>query len=175
MAALARIDFSVYTGVATPLSVSWALVYGPTLAGVGLALSGWLMFEENRRPSRKSFTWSVGVVLLVTLLLTFLTSATSFVGFVLSATITWGSGYQLFRTAFVSAPLAVSFLLVSAAFAAFMVTLLRLRFEHRPTVGMFLALAAILSGIFPSGISVLGTLASLELLWMNVRENSVKL
>lgn len=168
LAALGRIDYQTQAGNPLPTPVAWILVYGPTVLAVGLALLGWLAFEEGRRPSRRSLVRSATAVLSPGLLLVVLISLSGSVEFVLSATITWGSGYQLFRIPLSPAPLVLSLFLATVAFSAFTVTLIRLRQGGRPVVGVLLALAAVLSGIFASPISVLGSLVALELLWVHV-------
>ncbi|MFQ5838747.1 MAG: hypothetical protein ACE5HJ_08215 [Thermoplasmata archaeon] len=173
IAALGRVDFRPYTGVQTPTAIAWLLAYTPTLLGVVLALVGWLAFEEHQKASSRSLVLDLAGVFLPALVIAALVSANTFIGFILSATITWGSGYQLFRTPPPLAPLTVSFLLVTAAFSALMVTLFRLRRDRRLVMGPLLAFAAVLSGIFPSSISILGSLVALELLWLNVARAGV--
>ncbi len=168
VAALARIDFRPYTGFQTPTPLAWFLAYAPTLAVAGIAITGWISFEDSRKPSTRSLLWSTSGVLLPAAFMAIITSTSTFAGFVLSATITWGSGYQLFTTSFISAPLAVSFFLVTSAFAAFMVTLVRFRQSGRPMVHLLLALAAVSSGIFYSSVSILGSLVALQILWLNI-------
>ncbi len=92
-------------------------------------------------------------------------------GFIFSATITWGSGYQLFSTPVPAllSPLTGSLALITAAFSALLVTVYRLRRTRRPVVIPLLAWSAVLSGIFESGTSILGSLVAFELLWIHLR------
>ncbi len=177
IASLGRIDFQQYTGAPTPDFIRWLLAYVPTLAVVYLALHGWLACEARWRSSSPGPA-SVAAVLLSVLLITILASGIPFgpggppitLGFIFSATITWGSGYQLFSTpvpALLSS-LAISLALVTAAFSALLVTVYRLRRNHGPVVVPLLAWAAVLSGIFEDGTSILGSLVALELLWLNL-------
>ncbi|NIN65705.1 MAG: hypothetical protein GTO63_13625 [Anaerolineae bacterium] len=181
IAGLGRIDFQQYTGAPTPNFIRWLLAYVPTLAVVYLALHGWLACEARGKSSSPSPA-SVAAVLLSVLLITVLASGIPFgpggppitLGFIFSATITWGSGYQLFRTPVPSplSSLALPLALVTAAFSALLVTVYRLRRNHRPVVVPLLAWAAVLSGIFEDGTSILGSLVALELLWLNLHGDS---
>ncbi|MEE9237190.1 MAG: hypothetical protein V3U52_05325 [Thermoplasmata archaeon] len=172
VAALGRIDFRLYTGVQTPTPILWILAYAPTLAAVALALSGWMAFEDRHRGSSRGFALDVAGVCLPALVIAAFVSTNTFIGFLLSATITWGSGYQLFTMPPLLAPLAVSSFLVTVAFAALSATVIRLRRNRTSTAGPLLAFTAVMSGIFPSAISILGSLVALELLWLNVTRMS---
>ncbi len=163
-AALARIDFSTAFQGQVPVSVAWVLVYAPTLVAIGLGLAGWLWFEE-RRPFRDTAR-NVAVVSLTTTAIALLVLIYPGIGFVFSALVTWGSGYQLFAVPSALPPLLLPIALLTAAFIALLVTALDLRRRKAAAIVPLLALAAVLSGVFPSAISILGSLAALELLWL---------
>ncbi len=162
-AALARIDFLHYTGFRVPTAIAWLLTYFPTVAGVSLALAGWLAIRR-RRSSPVANTLEVSTVLVAGLAVATIASLRPTAAFILSATITFGSGYQLFTTAPPLPPLALSLFLVSLAAASLVATLVVLRLDRRAVGIPLLALAAVLSGIFPVAHSVLGALVALQLL-----------
>ncbi|MDX1534989.1 MAG: hypothetical protein R3291_05160, partial [Thermoplasmata archaeon] len=162
-AGLARIDFAFHTGAPTPTAVAWLLAYLPTLVGVALALVGWMTVRGGwARPTLNAF--EVSAVAGVGLLVAVITSLRPATAFVLSATITFGSGYQLFPTPPPLPPLALSLFLVSVAGASLLAAMAAYRRDRRPIALPLLALAAVLSGIFPIGRSVLGALVALQLL-----------
>lgn len=170
-AALARIDFSVYIETQQPpTSIKWFLTYGPTLVAVGLGLTGWLWFEE-RRPSQ-AVTRDVMWITLTTLAVALFVSSIPGIGFAFSALVTWGSGYQMFSVPSALPPLVLPITLVTATFVALIVTTIGLRGGRGSTIVPLLAFAAVLSGVFPSAISVLGSLAALELLWLMVLKST---
>jgi hypothetical protein len=162
-AALTRIDFFYYTGLRLPTAVAWLLTYLPTLAGVFLAVAGWLAVRR-RRSSPAANVLEVSGVFVAGLAVAAITALRPAAAFILSATITFGSGYQLFTTPPPLPPLALSLFLVSLAGVALVATLVTSRLDRRPTAIPLLALAAVLSGIFPIARSVLGALVALQLL-----------
>ncbi|MFQ6013305.1 MAG: hypothetical protein ACE5LS_06650, partial [Thermoplasmata archaeon] len=162
-AALARIDFFYYTGFRAPTFLAWLLTYGPTLAGVTLALTGWMAVGRSRSPLGVRY-WQIAAVLASGFALAALTSLLPTAAFMVSATVTWGSGYQLFVTPAPLPPLALSLFLVSLASVSLVATLVVFRRDQRPVVLPLLALTAVLSGIFPIARSVLGSLVALQLL-----------
>ena len=165
LAALSRIDFQFHTGVPTPTPLAWLLVYAPTLLVVGLSLVGWLAFAEDRAKSASRLARSAAIALLPAAALGFLAASAPTASLILSASVTWGTGYQLFVAGPGFAPLALSLALLGMACAAYVAVLARLRREGRPVTGLLLALAAVLSGILPMPVSVLGSLLALQLLW----------
>jgi hypothetical protein len=168
VAALSRIDFQRYTGTPTPTPILWLLAYVPTLVVIAVAIAGWRAFEEGRGRTRRVRAARFAVIALPAFAVGGLASAATSVGFIVTATITWGSGYQLFVNPAPFPPLALSLGLVAIAIAGYLATITRLRRAGMPVLGPALALAAVLSGIFPRGASVLGSLAALELLWITV-------
>ena len=165
LAALSRIDFRFHTGAPTPTAVTWLLVYAPTLIVLGLALRGWLAFEERRSASPARLARSAAIVWLPAAALGVLVASAPTASLIVSATVTWGSGYQLFPVGLSAAPLGVSFALLGMACAGAVAILVRLRQVGRPVAGLLLALAAVLSGILPTPAGVLGSLLALQLLW----------
>ena len=168
LAALSRIDFRFHTGGAIPTPVTWLLVYAPTLIVVGLGLRGRLAFEERRSASPAGLARSTAVVWLPAAALGVLAASIPTAGLILSATVTWGSGYQLFPVGLSAAPLGLAFALLGMASAGTVVSLVVLRRERRPLAGLLLSLAAVLSGILPTPVSVLGSLLALQLLWTTI-------
>lgn len=163
LAGLSRVDFRTYTGVPTPPAVAWLFAYGPTLLAVGAGLGGSLACL-GRRASAARIARTVAVPLGGGTVAGLLMSANPEVTNVVSATITWGSGYQLFRTAEPLPPLAGAFILVMLSLAAYLAVLVRARREGR--IPLLLALAAVLSGVYANPVSVLGSLLALQLLWL---------
>ncbi|MFQ5907707.1 MAG: hypothetical protein ACE5JE_02610 [Thermoplasmata archaeon] len=163
VAALARIDFFHYTGFRAPTAVAWLLTYIPTLTGVSLAIALWLAVRRQRS-SPTANAMEISAVFGAGLVIAIVTSLRPTAAFILSATVTFGSGYQLFTTPPPLPPLAPSLFLVSLAVASLVATLVVLRLDRRPVAIPLLALAAVLSGIFPVARSVLGTLVALQLL-----------
>jgi hypothetical protein len=168
LAALSRIDFRYHTGAAAPTPVAWLLVYAPTILVLGLALGGWLAFEEARLGSLSRLAPAAATALLPGAALGFLAASVPTASFVLSNTVTWGTGYQMFVAGPRFAPLGLSLALLGMAVAAYVGVLVRLRREGRPAVGLLLALAAVLSGILSMPVSVLGSLLALQLLWTTI-------
>ncbi len=167
-AALARIDFLHYTGFRVPTAIAWLPTYLPTLAGVSLALAGWLAIRR-RRSSPVANSLEVSTVLVAGLAVATIASLRPTAAFILSATITFGSGYQLFTTPPPLPPRALSLFLVSLAVASLVATLVVFRLDRRPVAIPLLALAAVLSGIFPIARSVLGALVALQLLRLSAK------
>ncbi|MCJ2531858.1 MAG: hypothetical protein LN413_06105 [Candidatus Thermoplasmatota archaeon] len=167
-AALARIDFFHYTGFRVPTAVAWLLAYLPTLAGVSLAIAGWLAVRR-RRSSPVAKAAEISAVFVGGLAIATITALRPAAAFILSATITFGSGYQLFTTPPPLPPLALSLFLVSLAVASLVATLVVFRLDRRPVAIPLLALAAVLSGIFPIARSVLGALVALQLLRLSAK------
>lgn len=167
LAALARIPLGTYTGGPLPTAVGWFLHYGPTLAIVGVAVMGWLSFELRHRRTPRDAVSRIAVPVIAAVSLGLAVAAVSQVGSILSATITWGSGYELFPTPPPIPPLGAAFVLVSLAAIAFAVTFIR-HGDRRGRLVLLLLLAAVLCGVFPSPASVLGTLAALQLAWLRL-------
>jgi len=167
MTSLSRVDFRPYTGATVPPPVAWFLAYGPTLVVATLALTSWIAME-NFHNSRRAFVIDAVIVLAVSVLIAIAASANSVAAFVLSAMVTWGSGYQLFAAPRPFPNLFFSFLLLSAAFTSFAVTLFRLRQRGASTKAPLLAIVAVLIGVFASIVSILGSLAAIELMWIEV-------
>jgi len=167
MTALSRTDLRLDASATVPLSVAWFLAYGPTLTVAILPLTSWIALESYYAPVRL-FVIDAVLVLSVSVLVGVATSLNSFAAFVLSATVTWGSGYQLFAAPRPFPILFLSFLLLSAAFVAFAESLFRLRQRGSSTRAPLLGLVVVLSGVFPSVVSVLGSLAAVELIGIEV-------
>jgi len=167
MTSLSRVDLGLDTGAAVPLPLAWFLAYGPTLTVAILPLTSWIALESYHASGR-SFVIDAVIVLSVPILIAAATSLNSFTAFVLSATVTWGSGYQLFAAPWPFPILFLSFLLLSAAFVAFAVSLFRLRQRGSSTRAPLLGLVVVLSGVFPSVVSILGSLAAIELIGIEV-------
>ncbi len=163
LAGLARVDLRTPFGV-VPLPVAWVLAYGPTLIGITLALAGWAFVVTVLRSPGRTLA-EAGVLALGAAGVALLVSRSSLTAFVLSATITWGSGYQLFTAPFPLPPLIVSLTLSGAAFLAFALATVNVLRTGKSALGMAMALAVVLSGIFPTPLSILGSLAALELGW----------
>lgn len=161
LAALSRIDFYPYTGASTPAPILWLFAYGPTVLMAAIALVGWLAFEDARSASRQALARSVTPVLAVGIAAGVLVASTR--DFIVSATITWGAGYQLFSLDVPPGPLAVSLALVGTAFAGDVAAGLKIRREGRPVTPLLLLTAAVLSGVFSNPVSVLGSLLGLQL------------
>ncbi|MEE9592386.1 MAG: hypothetical protein V3W28_02255, partial [Thermoplasmata archaeon] len=92
VAALARIDFFHETGYRAPTAVAWLLTYFPTLAGVSLAIAAWLAVRRQRS-SPAANAMEISAVLGAGLAIAIITSLRPTVAFILSATVTFGSGY----------------------------------------------------------------------------------
>ena len=165
LTALSRIDFRFHTGAAAPIPVAWLLVYAPTIFVLGFALVGWLVFEEARLGSWTRLAPAAVTALLPGAALGLVAASVPTASYVLSATVTWSTGHQLFVAGPRFAPLVLSLVLLGMACAAYVAVLARLRREGRPVTGLLLALAAVLSGILPMPVSVLGSLLALQLLW----------
>ena len=167
MTSLARTDLRLDGSATVPLSVAWFLTYGPTLTVAILPLASWLALETYYAPGR-SFVVDGVIVLSASILIAVATSVDGFAAFVLSATVTWGSGYQLFAAPPPFPILFLSFLLLSGAIVAFAVSLFRLRERGASTRAPLLGLVVVLSGVFPSVVSILGSLAAIELIGIEV-------
>lgn len=172
LAALARVPLGTYTGSSLPTAAGWFLHYGPLLAMVGVATMGWLSFELSRQRTPRDAVRRIVVPAAAAVALGFAVAAVSEVGSILSATITWGSGYELFQTPAPIPPLGVALALVSLAGVGFGATFLAHRVP-RGRLALLLLLAAVLCGIFPSPASVLGTLAALQLAWLRLTPAAV--
>lgn len=163
LAGLARFDFSLWTGTPLPTAIAWLLAYGPTLIGVTLAVAGWIALLGTRGVPQHG-VGEIAAVGLGALVLVTLATVGSMAAFVLSATLTWGSGYQLFTTPPPFPPLALSLFLATLALVALVAVLGVYRHDRRLRVVLLLGLTAVLSGIFPVSRSVLGGLIAVELL-----------
>ncbi len=159
-----RIDLQPYTGSATPAPAAWLFAYGPTLIAAGMCLAGWWAFEGQRTASTRSPPWWAPLTPIAGAVSGVLVSAHPLGSFVASAIVTWGSGYQLFRTPDPLPPLAGAFVLVGISVAAYVRVLVRVRPGNR--VAMLLAFAVVLSGVYPTPASVLGSLLAVQLLWL---------
>ncbi len=164
LAELSRSDLQPYTGSATPAPAAWLFAYGPTLIATGMCLAGWWTFEVQRTASTRSPPWWALLTPIAGAVSGVLVSAHPLGSFVASATVTWGSGYQLFRTPDPLPPLAGAFVLVGISVAAYVRVLVRVRPENR--VAMLVAFAVVLSGVYATPASVLGSLLAVQLLWL---------
>lgn len=164
LAGLGRVDFRLLVGATLPLPLGWVLAYGPTVAVILLALLGWAAFEARSDAAPASRALDAAAVVSGAAAVGVLVTARSSVGFVLSATVTWGSGYQLFPAPFSPSPLAPAFVLLTLAFVAFLVVLVRQWRQGRPALPLLLALAVVLAGVFPTPNGALGSLVVLMVL-----------
>jgi hypothetical protein len=169
VAGLGRIDFFFHTGVRLPVYANWAFAYVPFLIIAGVTLLAWLAFTEARGGLRRQ--WKPVTVLLVGGAVGVAASFLSTASFILSAYVTWGSGYQLFRTPPPLATHTLSFALGALAVTAFLLVV-REAHRHGLALPLFVILAAVLSGIHVRPESVLGGLLGLLLIWHLVESHA---
>lgn len=159
------VDFFYYFAFRLPLLVSWIIDYAPTLLVSFMSLIAWASFLFDVKKLSKLIVHDLLVLLPVGFTLVAI-AIRPLVGYVLTSAIVWGSSYEFFY------PPSLSLALVLLATTAFISSsiLIGARCTNRNARLVRLSLAsAVLAGVSPSPLSILGVLLSLQFLFLGIK------
>lgn len=160
-----NVDFLYFFGLRLPLSVSWVIVYAPTLLVSLMSLIVWGVFVSVvREPKRLAF--HLGLVLLPVGFVLYAMSLRPLVGYVLTSAIVWGSSYEFFSPPTLSLLMA---LLATTAFLSSSILLGPKSTGRNPKLIRLSLASAVLAGMSSSPLSILGVLLSLQFLFIGIQ------